>query len=79
MAVKLLQAHDIIRKMKGKSLSYARLDVDDPDHVSLIMKKIVVTAPEVRLIVKSYDSHANLSLSHGISEDEIYMIKGMFR
>jgi hypothetical protein len=79
LAVKLLRAHDLIRKMKGKSLTYARLDVDDPDEVSLIMKKVVVTAPEIRLIVKSYDSHANLSLSHGISEDEVYMIKGMFR
>lgn len=79
LAAKLLQAHDIIRKLKGKVLSYGRLDIDDPDDVSLIMKRVLVTAPEIRTIVKSYDSHVNLSKNHGISEDDIYMIKGMFR
>lgn len=79
IAMKLLHAHDKIRKMAGKKLSYARLNVDDPNHISKVMDDVSVTAPEILRIVKSYDSHRNLSLKHGISENEVYMIKGMFR
>jgi|GEM_PF-5273020 len=79
ISMKLLFAHDMIRKMTGQKLSYGRLNVDDPNDISEIMDKVSVTAPEILKIVKSYDSHKNLSLNHGISENEVYLIKGMFR
>ena len=79
IAMKLLHAHDMIRKMTGRNLTYARLNTDDPNDVSVVMEKVPVTASEILMIVKSYDSHRNLSLNHGISENDVYVIKGMFR
>lgn len=79
ITMRLLHAHDMIRKMTGQKLTYARLNVDNPNHISKVMENVSVTAPEILTIVKSYDSHKNLSLKHGISENEVYMIKGMFR
>jgi len=34
---------------------------------------------EVTEIVKSYDSHENISKEYGISSDEVYLIKANFR
>tara|TARA_R100001230_G_C5688530_1_gene199879 strand:- start:1485 stop:3833 length:2349 start_codon:yes stop_codon:yes gene_type:complete len=79
IAMKLLHAHDVIRKMMGKELSYARFNINDPDHMDMLMQKVPITAPEISNIVKSYDSHRNLSLNYGISEDDVYMIKGLCR
>ena len=79
IAMKLLHAHDVIRKMLGKKLSYAKFNINDPDHMDMLMQKVPITAPEISNIVKSYDSHRNLSLNYGISEDDVYMIKGLCR
>ena len=79
IAMKLLHAHDVIRKMLGKKLSYAKFNINDPDHMDMLMQKVPITAPEISTIVKSYDSHRNLSLNYGISEDDVYMIKGLCR
>ena len=79
IAMKLLHAHDVIRKMLGKKLSYAKFNINDPDHMDMLMQKVPITAPEISIIVKSYDSHRNLSLNYGISEDDVYMIKGLCR
>ena len=79
IAMKLLHAHDVIRKMLGKKLSYAKFNINDPDHMDMLIQKVPITAPEISNIVKSYDSHRNLSLNYGISEDDVYMIKGLCR
>ena len=79
VSIKLLHAHDMIRKMTGKKLSYGILNIDNPNHISILMEKVSVTANEISNIVKSYDSHRNLSLKYGISEDDIYKIKGLCR
>mgnify|MGYP005827311797 FL=1 len=76
---KMLHAHDLIRKIMGKSLVFGMLNVDNADHMDIVMKRVDIPATEINVIVKSYDSYANLASTFGIKEDDIYTIKGMFR
>jgi hypothetical protein len=81
---KMLMAHDEIRKMLGKDVVYGFYNLEYNDIDEFILKihgenKLDLSHMEVTEIVKSYDSHENISKEYGISSDEVYLIKANFR
>ena len=81
----LLNAHDTIRKMQDKDISYANLSLDSVEHMDLVINKIHteqrmdVTATEINRIVKAVASYESISRDYGINEDTVYTIKALFR
>ena len=81
----LLNAHDTIRKMQDKDISYANLSLDSVEHMDLVINKIHteqrmdVTATEINKIVKAVASYESISRDYGINEDTVYTIKALFR
>jgi len=81
---KMLLAHDEIRKMLGKDVVYGFYNLEYNDIDEFILKihdenELDLSHMEVTDIVKSYDSHENISKEYGISSDEVYLIKANFR
>ena len=82
---KIILMHDDIRKMDNKPIHYryARLDdFDDMEETINIIKsrhKQDVTATDVTSIVMELGSINGLSKKHGLSEEVIYHIKGLYR
>lgn len=81
----LLQAHDHIRMLKGQETHYSFLDNEDIDSVAYFINKmsdernIDLSSMEVDNIIKSVDSFANISEEHGISTEDVYLVKAHFR
>jgi len=81
----LLNAHDTIRKMQDRDISYASLSLDSIEHMDLVINKIHteqrmdVTATEINKIVKAVASYESISRDYGINEDTVYTIKALFR
>ena len=81
----LLNAHDAIRRMKGKEVVYATLSINDFDAMNYIITKmeskyrVDVNATDITKIVYSQNSFKALATNHGLSEDVIYEIKGLCR
>lgn len=81
----LLEAHDTIRKMQDREISYARLSLDSIEHMDLVINKIHneqrmdITATEIDKIVKAVASYQSISRDYGINEDTVYTIKALFR
>ena len=81
----LLQAHDHIRILKGQETYYNFLDNEDIDSVAYFINKmsdernIDLSSMEVDSIIKSVDSFANISEEHGISTEDVYLVKAHFR
>jgi len=80
---KLLKAHDIIRGQLGKKVVYGFLNIhsDFDDFINKMYQeeRVDLSNLEVQNIVKSDDSHSNISKEHGISADQVYLIKANFR
>tara|TARA_R100001443_G_scaffold34202_2_gene48026 strand:- start:1169 stop:3922 length:2754 start_codon:yes stop_codon:yes gene_type:complete len=81
---KMLLVHDEIRKMLGKDVVqgfYALQYRDIDDFITKMHqeKDLDLSHMEVTEIVKSYDSHENISKEYGISSDEVYLVKANFR
>lgn len=82
--VKLLKAHDEIRKAMGKKVVYGTLSFahDSYDRIIDLMYKqenIDLSHLEVENIVKAVDSHNNIAKEYGISSEQVYLIKANFR
>ena len=81
----LLLAHDAIRKMNNKPIYESYLDLEDIEHMDIIVTKIEkehkmdITAIEIDSIVKSVSSYESLAKNFGVNEDVIYTVKAMFR
>jgi hypothetical protein len=81
----LLLAHDVVRKMQGKEISYGNLSVNnlnDMDYLITKMEnkyKVDITTNDVLNIVYSNDSLQSISNNHGLSQDVVYEIKGLCR
>ena len=80
---KLLKAHDIIRKQLGKKVVYGFLNLEK-NFDSFLDKmyheeRVDLSHLEVENIVKSDNSHSNLSKEYGISAEQVYLIKANFR
>ena len=83
--LKILEGHDVIRKMINKPVYFRTNKVDNYNHVSstidLVEKKFKtgVTSLEIEGIVGDRDSHENISKKYGISKEVVYYVKGNFR
>ena len=83
--VKLLQAHDNIRKMLGKPVYYNTGKTDNYGHVNSavqIMKSkfgIDVSAYEIEKIVNELNSMEEISRKHGVPSEGVYFLKANFR
>lgn len=80
----LLEAHDEIRKTLGKEIIYGFLPLKHNSYgviADMLYKKeqVDLSHLEVSSIVKSEDSHNNISKEYGITEDQVYLIKANFR
>jgi len=81
---KLLKAHDAIRKQLGKKVEYGFMKLEHDSVDSMINKMYVeesidLSHLEVENIVKSDDSHNNISKEYGINTEQVYLIKANFR
>ena len=81
----VLEAHDMIRKMNHKPISYVHGKLDDYTDVNEALEIIKqdynteLTPFELESIVLDFDSHSNLSKKHGVSTEVIYYSKSVFR
>ena len=76
----LLEAHDEIRKALGKEVQYGFMPLSYQAVGNFVSEEgIDLTTFEVENIVKSYDSHKNISVEYGVSTEDVYMIKANFR
>ena len=81
---KLLKAHDAIRKQLGKKVEYGFMNLTYDSIDSVITKMHIeegvdLSHLEVENIVKSDDSHNNISKEYGINTEQVYLIKANFR
>ena len=81
---KLLKAHDEIRKALGKPIFYGFMPLKHESYermIDMLYKKeqIDLSHLEVSNIVKSDNSHSNISKEYGITEEQVYLIKANFR
>jgi hypothetical protein len=82
---KMLEVHDVIRKMKGQDIIYDKLSINNIDAMDYVITKMEnkhkldITANDVLNIVYSDKSFKNISTNYGFSENIVYEIKGMFR
>ena len=83
--LKILDTHDIIRKLMNKPIHFSTYKTNNFDHVEDILNilksnyNVELTPFELESIVEEQDAHRNLSIKHGVSTDVIYYIKGNFR
>ena len=81
---KLLKAHDAVRAELGKDVIYGYLPLNDYGITKMITKMQVdedidMSTLEVENIIKAVDSHDNISREYGISSEQVYIIKALFR
>ena len=82
--VKLLKAHDGIRKAIGKKAVYGFLPRNFEGYEIMVSDmyktdQIDLSHLEVDNIVKSDNAHSNISKEYGITEEQVYLIKANFR
>jgi len=83
--LKILNAHDDIRKMMEKPVYYNTSKLNNYNHVNTaihIVKKLYqvdVSVTEVEQIVNEIDSMSNISQRHGIPIESVYYLKANFR
>jgi len=83
--MKILDAHDTIRKMMNKPVYYNTSKLDNYTHVNRaieILKEnyhIDVSVNEIEQIVNKIDSMENISKTHGIPVESVYYLKANFR
>jgi hypothetical protein len=82
---KILNTHDVIRKMIGKPIYYNTCKLDNFDNINDtidIVKsdyKIELTSTDIAGIVVEFDSMQNLAKKYGTKSDVIYHIKALYR
>ena len=82
---KLLEAHDSLRILKGKTIHYATMNEDNYEHVETMLMKMQIehnldmAASELVGVVNEIDSFDNISKAYGISNEHVYLIKARFR
>jgi predicted RNase H-like HicB family nuclease len=81
----MLEATDMLRKMNNMKVYYSNLDVFDIDDLSLVINVIKkehgldIYAVDIHNIVASQSSFNDIAKSHGIADEVVYKIKGLFR
>ena len=81
----ILIVHDEIRKMNNKLIHFSYRSLDDYDDVKytidLVKSKYKqdITATDITHIVTELDSINSISKKHGLGEELIYHVKGLYR
>tara|TARA_R110002020_G_scaffold64632_2_gene171456 strand:+ start:2976 stop:5543 length:2568 start_codon:yes stop_codon:yes gene_type:complete len=81
----MLEATDMIRKMNNMKVYYSNLDVldiDDLSYVINVIKKehgIDIYAVDIHNIINSQSSFNDIAKSHGVADEVVYKVKGLFR
>ena len=81
----ILIVHDEIRKMNNKPIHFSYRSLDDYDDVNYTIDLIKskyrqdITATDITHIVTELDSINSISKKHGLGEELIYHIKGLYR
>ena len=81
----ILIVHDEIRKMNNKPIHFSYRSLDDYDDmthtINLVKSKYKqdITATDITHIVTELDSINALSKKHGLGEELIYHVKGLYR
>ena len=81
---KMLDAHDVVRGELGKPVVYGFFPLNQIGYDGIINKmyqdeQIDLSNYEVDTIIKTIDSHENISKDYGISPEQVYLIKAHFR
>jgi len=82
---KLLEAHDSLRILKGKTIHYGTMNEDNFEHVEDMLAKMQtehnldMTASELVGVVNEVNSFDSISKAYGISSEHVYLIKANFR
>tara|TARA_R110000737_G_scaffold351869_1_gene395480 strand:- start:587 stop:3082 length:2496 start_codon:yes stop_codon:yes gene_type:complete len=82
---KLLEAHDVLRILKSKSISYSMKNennFDDMEHMIIKMEKeyqIDMSATEIIGIVGAVDSFEGIAKEYGLDAEHVYVLKANFR
>jgi hypothetical protein len=81
LAITLLNAHDVIRKIMGKKIIYGKYCLTNADDVDYVLRKTNddLSVMELEQIVYSVNSFENIGKAFGINEEIVYTIKGMCR
>ena len=85
LTVAMLEANDLLRKMKGLSVSNAQLDITDIDDLSFTIDKIKkehnvdLYGVDIYQIVKSQSSFNDIANTFGLTSEIVYKVKGLFR
>jgi len=85
LELKILETHDIIRKMMNKPVYFNTRKIDNFTHVNGTVDKIEkrysvnLTPFEIEGIVDDQDSHENISKMYGVPTEVVYYVKGSFR
>tara|TARA_R110000850_G_scaffold6237_3_gene24604 strand:- start:5358 stop:8126 length:2769 start_codon:yes stop_codon:yes gene_type:complete len=83
--LKILDAHDMIRKLVNKPIYFGVCKTNNFEQVNNVLTilksehNVELTPFELESIVEEQDAHRNLSVKHGVSTDVVYYIKGNFR
>ena len=81
----MLEATDIIRKMRGEQIYKASLDISDIDDISFVVdviekeNHIDLYGIDIYNIVKSQSSFNDIADKLGLSTEVVYKVKGLFR
>ena len=81
----MLDAKDLLLKMKGEQVYKGTMDLYDADDISYIIdliqkeNKIDLYATDIEKIVKHEGAFNTVATDMGLNEDIIYKVKGMFR
>ena len=83
--MRVLAAHDGIRKMLGKPVYYGTANLDDFGHIAKAQDTLVksynvdISAVEIENIVNEFDSMDSLAKKYGVPSDSVYYLKANFR
>ena len=81
----MLQATDMLRKMKGKDVYVSNLDVSDIDDISYVIDLVAkednidIYGIDIYRILKSQSSFNDIANQNSLSTDVVYKVKGLFR
>ena len=81
----ILIVHDEIRKMTKRPIHYAYKNLNDYDNINDTIDMVKakyrqdITATEITSIVTDFDSINSISKKHGLGEELVYHIKGLYR
>jgi len=81
VSMKLLYAHDMVRKMNGQAVYYAYHSLSNINDVDSVIETVDkgLSINDLIHIVNEVDSFSNIAKSFGIDEESVYLVKALCR